>query len=109
MRLPEYIATLGFIDYFIFYDKEYPYIEYNRRSRIRHDVPTIDDLFKKLGNKDFLGTAYRGRNFFLYILKDRPDLTETHRRLIKMHNIHEIKRNSSRQYINRPSAATRTQ
>jgi hypothetical protein len=91
MRLPEYIATLGFIDYFIFYDKGYPYIEYNYRSRIRHDVSTLDDLFKKLGDKDFLGYADEKnrimpeRGFFLYILKRRPDLTETHKRLIKMY------------------------
>jgi hypothetical protein len=109
MKLPEFIVTTATIDYFIFYDKEEPYINFGDRPAMLYDVPTVDVLFKKLRDKDFLSTAYRGRNFFLYILKDRPDLTETHRRLIKMHNIHEIKRNSSRQYINRPSAATRTQ
>lgn len=91
MRLPEYIATLGFIDYFIFYDKEYPYIEYNFRSRIRHTVPPLNDLFKKLKDKDFLCCVNKKnrimpeRGFFLYILERRPDLTETHRRLLKMY------------------------
>jgi hypothetical protein len=96
MKLPDFIVASASNDYFIFYDKEEPYVDYGDRWAMLYDTPTLDDLFKKLRDKDFLNYKkikgnMRGRSFFLYILKDRADLTETHKRLLKMYHTYQMK------------------
>ena len=53
MKLPEYIATTFSRDWFISYDS-FPHLKSGWRVEIDHDIPSLDDLFKKLKDKDFL-------------------------------------------------------
>jgi hypothetical protein len=89
MKLPEYIATTFSRDWFISYDS-FPHLKSGWRVEIDHDIPSLDDLFKKLKDKDFLYFNYntslsKERDLFLHLLEERSDLTEIHKRLLLMY------------------------